>query len=122
MNHCKACKGYGKVAPMDQPDAPATDYVLCRVCGGQGREKPKAPPDYRATFTPLSAGRLALVCNSEEDARPWVNLLARAGVELEHAERAGVYVFTFAGAEELITSKTPAEAQPFYWLDQVTRG
>lgn len=119
MNHCKACKGYGRVAPKDNPEAPATEYVLCRKCGGLGREKPKGPPDYHATFTPLSGGRLVMLASDEENARPWVNLLTRAGVTLEHMEPAGRYVFTFAGAEELVTAKTPAEVRPYHWLDQV---
>lgn len=116
MKHCPACKGYGRVAPLEDPEAPASKYVLCRKCGGAGRIR-QGPPDYHATITPLDGGRLALVCAGEANARPWVNLLTRAGVELEHAEHAGVYVLTFAEAPAWLMQPTPAEERPFYWLD-----
>jgi hypothetical protein len=99
----------------------AIDYVLCRTCGGSGLAKLRVAPNYHAQITSLTGGRLALVCVDEANARPWVNLLLRAGVRLEHAERCGVYLFNFEGVEELVTTRTPAELRPFYWLDDAAQ-
>jgi len=59
-----------------------------------------------AHVTALSRGELVLHGNSEAGARPWVRMLARAGVPLTRTPNGG-YLFTFAGRADL-TGEDPA--------------
>ena len=62
----------------------------------------KAIPDYHAMMTPVSNGRIVMICATEEDARPWVRLLTEAGLTLAKHEPAGRYSFSLTERPDLL--------------------
>jgi len=51
-------------------------------------------------ITAVGGGRLVLHASSDAAARPWLRLLAMAGVDVERTENGG-YLFSFAGRPDL---------------------
>lgn len=74
------------------------------------------PADYSVVVTALSGGRLVMLPSGEENARPWLRMLRRAGIVTERTPN-GRHMFTFDGRPDLTGEEaaTAGAASPGPW-------